>query len=113
MTQPGDDRFGLPRKALERLVGMITARAGVQRVLLYGSRAMGNHRPGSDIDICLVAPTMTLSELMRLDNDIDDLLLPWKVDLTMLHRIDNTLLREHIERAGIDLSADVQPGPGN
>ncbi len=67
---------------------------------MYGSRAKGNYKPGSDIDIVLVAPSMPLKELLKIENEIDDLLLAYKVDLALLHQVDNSDLLEHIERVG-------------
>lgn len=49
-------RAGLPAEALRRLQRVLAAEPRVVQATLYGSRAMGNHRPGSDIDICLSAP---------------------------------------------------------
>ena len=57
----------------------------------------------SDIDLCLFAPAMTLPELLRLGVDIDELLLPWKVDLCLWHQLDNPALHEHIQRVGREL----------
>jgi predicted nucleotidyltransferase len=95
--------YGLPEQALQRLLETLYRNPTVDRVVLYGSRAKGNYRPGSDIDLCLFAPAMTLPELLRLGVDIDELLLPWKVDLSLWHQIDNPGLRAHIERVGRDL----------
>jgi predicted nucleotidyltransferase len=72
----------------------------VQRVVLYGSRALGRQRSGSDVDLCLVAPTMNLAELLELGALLDDLLLPWRIDLQLDHLITHEGLRAHIERAG-------------
>jgi hypothetical protein len=43
---------------------------------------------------------MSFSELLKLESEIDDLLLPYKVDLSLKHQIDNQELLEHIERVG-------------
>ncbi|MFS6828187.1 nucleotidyltransferase domain-containing protein [Cyanobium sp. ATX 6F1] len=75
----------------------------VQRVILYGSRALGRHRSGSDIDLCLQAPALGLGELLQLGAELDDLLLPWRIDLQLLHLIDHPTLLEHIARAGMVL----------
>jgi len=92
---------GLPAEALRRLQRVLATEQRVVQATLYGSRAMGNHRPGSDIDICLSAPELDLSGLFALEHRIDDLLLPWKVDLSLRHAIDNPQLLAHIARVGL------------
>ena len=76
----------------------------MRRVILYGSRAKGCARNNSDIDLTLDAPEMPFRELLAIEGRLDDLLLPWKIDLSLLHQIDNPALRDHIERVGVDLS---------
>lgn len=102
-ARPSAAPYGLPEQALRRLLETLYRNTAVERVVLYGSRAKGNYRPGSDIDLCLFAPAMTLPELLRLGGDIDELLLPWKVDLCLWHQLDNPALREHIQRVGREL----------
>ena len=75
----------------------------IKTVVLYGSRAKGRHRPNSDIDLCIRDSSITLSRLLHLEGLIDDLLLPWSVDLANYETIDNPSLREHIDRAGITI----------
>lgn len=69
-------------------------------MVLYGSRALGRQRSGSDVDLCLHAPEMGLAELLELGAQLDDLLLPWRIDLQLNHPIMHEGLREHIQRAG-------------
>ena len=94
---------GLPDADSQRLVKCIQAHAAVERVLLYGSRALGRQRSGSDVDLCLEAEGMTLAELLELGAELDDLLLPWRIDLQLRHLIDHEALLEHIDRAGFVL----------
>lgn len=91
---------GLPTPASESILQTIGAQPQVQRVVLYGSRALGRQRSGSDVDLCLVAPSMSLAELLELEAQLDDLLLPWQIDLQLDHLISNEALRDHIQRAG-------------
>ncbi|MDF1930513.1 hypothetical protein PGH45_11195 [Legionella pneumophila] len=53
------------------------------------------------MDLCLTGNLLGITELLAIENKIDDLLLPWKVDISLKHTIDNPDLLEHIERAGI------------
>jgi len=68
--------------------------------LITGSRAKGNYRKGSDIDLSLVAPTVGVSDLLKIENEIEELLLPYKVDLSLFHLIENKELVDHIKRIG-------------
>lgn len=92
---------GLPEYAVEKICGIFRDYPPIRRVILYGSRAMGTYRPGSDIDLCIEAESLGLTELLSIENRIDDLLLPWKVDLSLLHTIDNPALQDHIRRVGV------------
>ena len=74
----------------------------VQGAILYGSRAMGRHRPGSDIDLTLLGD-IDLATLNRVSTALDDLLLPFEIDLSVFQQINNPRLREHIQRVGIRL----------
>ena len=67
---------GLSPEASARLLALLRAEPAVQEVWLYGSRAMGCHRPGSDIDLTLVAPGLSHQDRLRLMAALDDLLLP-------------------------------------
>ena len=92
---------GLSELAVEKIRAVLGDYPQIQRVLLYGSRAMGTYLPGSDIDLCIEGASLGLTELLSIENRIDDLLLPWKFDLSLLHQIDNPALLDHIRRVGV------------
>jgi predicted nucleotidyltransferase len=94
---------GLPPEASARLLAVLSAETAVQEVWLYGSRAMGRHRPGSDIDLTLVAPGLRHEDRLRLMGALDDLLLPWSIDLSLQHELPDSL-RDHVARVGRRLS---------
>ena len=91
---------GIPQTDSQRLLELILTHPHVEKVVLYGSRALGRQRAGSDIDLCLDAPSMELGELLELGAALDDLLLPWTIDLQLRHLIAHEGLVAHIERAG-------------
>jgi predicted nucleotidyltransferase len=98
-----DTLFGLSPGTLQKIRHTLAQHACVQRAVVYGSRAKGTHKPGSDIDLTLyAAPGATIDhrELGDIEEEIDDLLLPYMVDLSVFDFIDNAALREHIERVG-------------
>ena len=94
---------GIPKSAWAQIVSVLAQQPKVARVRLFGSRAKGQFRPASDIDLCIDAPELSLSEKFALETRLDDLLLPWKVDLAVWHMIDQPALRQHIERVGLEL----------
>jgi len=72
----------------------------VEEAILYGSRAKGNERPGSDIDLTLNGPNLNLQVINRISRELDDLLLPYTIDLSVFRQISNSDLLDHIERVG-------------
>ncbi|SCX19517.1 Nucleotidyltransferase domain-containing protein [Nitrosomonas eutropha] len=102
-------KFGLPQAAITRLCHIFSQYPQIDSVILYGSRAKGNYRPGSDIDLSIQGEQLDLTTLLAIENQIDDLLLPWMVDLSLFHKIDDPDLIEHIQRIGIPFYIQVTP----
>lgn len=93
-------RFGLPEQAIQEIQGALALYPEVEKAILYGSRATDTFKPGSDIDLALVGENLTHNHLLGIMFDLDDLLLPWMIDLSIFDTIDHPGLREHIERVG-------------
>jgi len=93
-------KFGLKDSTHLQLVGIFQAHPKIGSVTLYGSRAKGNYQPGSDIDLTFNGTELTLRELNIIEQEIDDLLLPYECDLSLFEQIDNKDLRDHIMRVG-------------
>ena len=91
--------MNIPAQAQERLLAVLTAQPQVQCIWLFGSRAMGREQPGSDLDLCLEAPQLNHSDRLRLMNAVDDLCLPWRVDLVLRHELPAEL-EAHVQRVG-------------
>ena len=94
-------KYGLSDTVIERIKGVFSRWPGVERALLYGSRAKGTFRDGSDIDLTFIGDTLTQSHLLKIANELDDLLLPYKIDLSLLRQINDKALLEHITRVGV------------
>lgn len=91
---------GLPAGVADQLRVSLRHYPEVSQVLLFGSRAMGTHRPNSDIDLCLDAPDMSFPTYLQLAEHLDEQLLPYSLDLVLKHQIDNPDFLSHIERVG-------------
>jgi len=93
------DGSGLPAASINAIRQVFHRYPGIQQAVLYGSRAKGNFRPGSDIDLTLKGE-LSYQELLRIERELDDLLLPYKIDLSLYRQLDNPALLEHIDRGG-------------
>ncbi len=96
-------RFGLKESTINKIISVFINYPKVEKVLLYGSRAKGNYRNGSDIDLTLIGDELSYSYLSNIELDIDDLFLPYSFDISILKDIDNPDLVEHINRVGVVL----------
>ena len=95
-------KYGLAQEDIDKIQGVFIRYPVVEKAVLYGSRAKGNYRYNSDINLTLLGEGLTLSVLFAIENDLDDLLLPYKIDLSILQKIENPDLLAHIERVGCD-----------
>jgi predicted nucleotidyltransferase len=93
-------RFGLPIEVVSKIGGVLAGHPEVVSAILYGSRAKGNYKPGSDIDLTLVGGRLAHDDLLKIMGELDDLLLPYTIDLSIFHMIDHEGLRDHIQRVG-------------
>jgi predicted nucleotidyltransferase len=94
-------RYGLSEQTIEKIRSVFACHPAIDKAVLYGSRAKGNFKPGSDIDLSLSGAGLTVTELGAIDFALDDLLLPYSIDLLIFDTLKHATLREHIERAGV------------
>jgi predicted nucleotidyltransferase len=94
-------QFGLSDPVIEKIKDVFIKYPQIEKAILYGSRAKGNFKNGSDIDLTLSGAGLNLNLLYKIETEIDDLLLPYSFDLSILEQISNPGLVEHIARVGI------------
>lgn len=92
--------FGLDDRIINKIRNLFSNHTDITEVVIYGSRAKGNYKPGSDIDLTLKGKNLNAELLNKLTNEIDELMIPYTVDLSLFEDIDNESLIEHIERIG-------------
>ena len=93
-------QFGLQKEDIQKINTVFDQYEAVLEVILYGSRAKGNFKNGSDIDLTIIDKNLIFSQLIEIETKLDDLLLPYKIDLSQKKHINNNDLLEHIERIG-------------
>lgn len=95
--------YGMTDDELELLCSLFARQREIERVILYGSRARGTHKPFSDVDITLLGVGLTRSHLSRLMADIDESSLPYFFDISLFAKLTNPDLIEQIEQTGVVL----------
>ncbi len=92
--------YGLREDDINSINSIFKNHADIKKVILYGSRAKGNYKPYSDIDLSLVGDNLDSSQQFKIEMELDALLLPYKIDLSILTNIKNENLLRHIDRVG-------------
>ena len=100
MSDRTEGSFGLTEAAIEQIRGVLAAHPKVGTAVLYGSRAKGTYLPGSDIDLALLGEDLTVHDLLVIDAELDELLLPYKIDLCLYATIESQALVDHVNRVG-------------
>jgi predicted nucleotidyltransferase len=94
-------KYGLPERTFDTLCSIFRKYPGIRQVILYGSRAKGNYRNGSDIDLALKTDdTFARTDLLRIAGDFDDSDIPYLVDVSIYDKLSNPDLKAHINRVG-------------
>jgi len=92
--------FGLSESTVSKIKQVLAGFPAVEQAKIYGSRAKGNHRHGSDIDLTLFGAHLDQRQCAEIADQLDDLLLPYMIDVSIFHLLDHAELKEHIERVG-------------
>lgn len=71
--------FGLPDITIKELLDYFSGKSDIEKVLIFGSRAKGTYRTGSDIDFAII--TDNHNDFHRISGELDDLPTPYKFDV--------------------------------
>ena len=93
--------FGLSDQTLATVRAILADYPAVEKAILYGSRAKGNYRKGSDIDLTLIGAALNHRLLAEIAGRLEESIIPYQVDLSLKQQIDNPNLLAHIERVGV------------
>ncbi|WP_420151879.1 nucleotidyltransferase domain-containing protein [Spirosoma sp.] len=94
-------KYGLSAEVLHAIQTVFARNPSVERVILYGSRALGTYHNGSDIDLAVTGTQLTFQKLLALQIDLENLELLYRFDVLNLKTISNPDLLDHIQRVGI------------
>jgi len=96
------NKLGFKQDDLSTIVQIISTIPEIKKVVIFGSRAKGNYKTGSDTDMAVWsindAAVLRLSGILN-----DETLLPYKFDVLNYDTINSNELKEHIDRVGIEI----------
>jgi uncharacterized protein len=93
--------FGITEKSYALLLELFTRQPEVEEVWLFGSRAKGTYKKGSDIDLAIKGRACNPGLALTMANKAnEELPIPYQVDIIDYSSIDNPALKEHIDRVG-------------
>jgi len=92
---------GVPTSVAEEIRAVFRRHPEVQRAKLFGSRAKGNFREGSDIDLALEGDALEARHLATMLGELEETPIPQKVDLLLKKTLRHQELLDHIERVGV------------
>lgn len=93
-------KFGLHQNTIDQVNFIFEQFPEIETVLIYGSRAKGGFREGSDIDLSLKGNNLDENTCVRIHSLIEDLNTPYFFDITYYDAIENEALKAHIDRVG-------------
>lgn len=100
MNETSIIQFGLSKKQLQLILNVIDNFDEIEKVIIFGSRAKGTNKPGSDIDLAVIGYNLTSLLINRLHSTIDELPLPFMFDIVNYNKIKNEALKKKIDAEG-------------
>lgn len=93
--------YGLDQNIIKEIQRVFSQNNFVEEAILYGSRAKGNYRNGSDIDLVVAGKNLSTDSIYLLEEQLEALGFLYKFDVQHIATINNTALLKHIREEGI------------
>lgn len=91
--------FGLYSKSFQEIISILEKHPNIDKVVIYGSRAKGNYKEGSDVDLTLFGE-LEYNEIIKLKHELEDSNIPYLFDISLYDNLKSESLKEHIDRVG-------------
>lgn len=91
--------FGLPQNTITEVQAIFTKYPSIEEAIIYGSRAKGDYKKGSDIDLTLKG-SIANAELLNIIDELDESYIPYLFDVSIYNHLQSDSLKEHINSVG-------------
>ena len=96
-----NNKYGIAQNSYKLILEAFKKFKEIEKVVLFGSRAMGNYKAGSDIDLALYGETVNLNTISKLSSLLnEELPIPYQIDILSHQQIKAKALKDHIENEG-------------
>ncbi|MFA5206283.1 MAG: nucleotidyltransferase domain-containing protein [Lentisphaeria bacterium] len=97
-------RFGLSAGDEAYIVAALTAFPEIRRAAIFGSRAKGTAKPGSDVDLAIWGEAVTFDTVAGLHARLEDESpMPYRFDVVDCTHLAQANLKEHIDRVAVSI----------
>lgn len=104
--------FGLSKRDESSIISALKQFPEIERAIIFGSRAMGNHQPGSDVDLAVLGENIADTTVLRLRHLLnEELPLPYFFDVAHYEKIKNEKLKKHIDEKGKEMFSQAGAKP--
>ncbi|MBN1596780.1 MAG: nucleotidyltransferase domain-containing protein [Bacteroidales bacterium] len=94
--------FGIYNKSYQLIIDTLKSFSEIEQAIMFGSRAMGNEKKGSDIDIAVSGVNISAETVNKLSTILNSMVpTPYYIDVVHFEKISNHELRKHIEEYGV------------
>lgn len=100
-----EEKLGIKKELLIQIQGIFSKSKGVERAVIFGSRAKGDYKYNSDIDIAVSGSNMTFRDFNFICDELNELNTAFTFDLLNMKNISKKELRNNIEKEGIEIYA--------
>ena len=101
MKEKEKNAFGFTHRDIKTLQDIFKKYTDVKNVFIFGSRAKGTYKQGSDIDLAIMNKGVKDMVIGKIKSDFEESSLPYIVDLVNYHTIKHSQLKNHIDRVGV------------
>lgn len=93
--------FGLKDFDIKYIIQKISEFKQIKKAVIFGSRAKGNYKAGSDIDIAIIGDDVDFNVISKLHSLLENQgPMPYLFDIIDYTHLDNEALKDHIDRVG-------------
>ncbi|MBN1960396.1 MAG: nucleotidyltransferase domain-containing protein [Deltaproteobacteria bacterium] len=92
--------FGLSQHIIDKILEVFTKHHKIERVVIFGSRALGNFKSYSDIDLAVYGEQLEANEFSRLSFELHELPIVFSIDVIHANQISNQALLDRVESEG-------------